>query len=329
MKHCCCFMAWMPLLAWASLSSCGYIGDPLPPSLEIPVAVTDLRAAQLGSKLTIQYSPALKTTEGLVLKRVVDTELRLGPLSTSGAFNIDQWAASATRFEVPISEDPVVKMEIPAVEWAGKDVLIAVRSRGAKQRFSAWSNLLVIPVVAELKAPAQLTAVAQVDGVMIRWQPVNSAEYRILRGAAEIAKTTAAEFLDTTAEFGIQQSYQVQAFRKLNAKQMAESPLSDTVAILPKDTFPPAVPAGLQLIPGVASIEITWQRNVEPDFKFYKIWRSEGDGEFKLLMDAVTQLTYSDRTAVRGKRYRYAISAIDNLGNESGKSKSEELTLPE
>ena len=27
MKHCCCSMAWMPLLAWASLSSCGYIGD--------------------------------------------------------------------------------------------------------------------------------------------------------------------------------------------------------------------------------------------------------------------------------------------------------------
>ncbi len=321
-------MLWMVTLALLNLASCGYIGDPLPPSLETPVAVSNLRVTQFGNKLTIRFNQPPKTTEGLILKKIADTELRLGQ-PPAGVFNMDNWALSATRVEVPPTKDGLVELEVPVDPWVGKDIVVSVRTQGTKQRFSAWSNLAVLPVVAGLIAPQKVTATTQVDGVMLRWQPVEGAEYRIFRGASELAKVAASEYLDSSVEFGKPASYKVQAFRKLNDKQIAEGPQSEAVEITPTDTFPPAVPEGLRLIAGVASIEVSWQRNLELDWKAYKIWRSEGDAEFKVLVENITQPTYSDRSAARGKRYRYAVSSVDNLGNESEKSKSEELTLPE
>ena len=316
------------VVALTNLVSCGYIGDPLPPSLEIPVAVANLRATQISDKLVVRYTPPLLTTENLKLKTIEATELRAGPLG-SGDFNMDQWAASASRFEVPPPKQGTVELELLTKDWIGREVVVAVRVMSSKQRYSAWSNRVIAPIIAPLASPANLKAQPRADGVVLQWAATEGAEYRIFRGPAVLATATSGEYVDTTAEFDKPYSYQVQAFRKLNEKQTAESPISKPVEITLKDTFPPAAPTGLQLIQGVASIEIAWQRSTEPDLKSYKIWRAEGDGGFTLLAEGITQTSHSDRTAARGKKYRYAITAIDNAGNESERSQPQEFTLPE
>ena len=315
-------------LAAAHLASCGYIGDPLPPSLEIPVAVNNLQVSQVGDQLLISFTLPTKSTENLILKNIEQTEFRAGPAG-AGEFNAESWAASAARFEVPAAKDGVVRMELPIKDWVARNVVTAVRTQGAKLRYSAWSNIVVTPVVAALQPPSMLTAEARADGVALKWQAVEGAEYRIFRGASQLAASTAAQYADTTAEFGKPYTYQVQAYRKLNDKQAAESLLSKAVEITPKDTFPPAAPSGLQLIQGVGSIEITWNRSTEADWKAYKLWRAEGDAPFQLLAADLTQISYSDRSAARGKKYRYAVSSLDNAGNESEKSQPQEFTLPE
>ncbi len=323
-----CIPAICLLIALTSLASCGYIGDPLPPSLEIPVAVTNLRATQKSDKLVVRYTPPSLTTENLKLKTIEATEFRAGPLG-SGDFNMDQWAASASRFEPPPAKEGIVELELPTKEWIGREVVVAIRVMSTKQRYSAWSNLVIAPIIAPLVPPANLNAQARADGVVLRWLASEGTEYRIFRGPAALASATSGEYVDTTAEFDKPYSYQVQAFRKLSERQTAESVLSKSIEITPKDTFPPAVPTGLQLIQGVASIEIAWQRNTEPDLKSYKLWRTEGDVAFTLLAEGITQTSHSDRTAARGKKYSYAITAIDNAGNESEKSQPQEFTLPE
>ena len=316
------------VLVVANLASCGYIGDPLPPSLEIPVGVTNLRATQKSDKLIVSYTPPSLTTENLKLRTIEATEFRAGPLG-SGDFNLEQWAASASRFDPPPAKAGVVELELPIKEWIGREVVVAVRVMGAKQRFSAWSNLVIAPIIAPLVPPANFKAQARADGVVLQWLANEGTEYRIFRDTAALASATSGEYVDTTVAFDKPYSYQVQAFRKLSERQTAESVLSKSVEITPKDTFPPAPPMGLQLIQGVASIEIAWERNTEPDLKFYKIWRAEGDGAFAALAEGITQTSHSDRTAARGKKYRYAITAIDNAGNESEKSQPQEFTLPE
>ena len=49
-------------------TGCAYIGNPKPPTLDIPLRVMDLRAAEFGDRILVQFTIAPLTTEGLPLK---------------------------------------------------------------------------------------------------------------------------------------------------------------------------------------------------------------------------------------------------------------------
>jgi len=40
----------------AGFTGCGYIGEPLPPALNIPSRVTDLRAVEFGDKILAEWT---------------------------------------------------------------------------------------------------------------------------------------------------------------------------------------------------------------------------------------------------------------------------------
>ena len=48
---------WLPHLFCLLLSGCAYVGEPLPPALNIPRRVPVLVAEQVGSRLTLQFEP--------------------------------------------------------------------------------------------------------------------------------------------------------------------------------------------------------------------------------------------------------------------------------
>ena len=102
--------------------------------------------------------------------------------------------------------------------------------------------------------------------------------------------------------------------------------MSETLAITPADIFPPAVPGALTAEPGVGAIELAWDRNAEPDFRGYNIYRSVEDGPFEKIASLIEAPAYSDRQVEAGKRYRYAVTAVDQVGNESERSTVAEAT---
>ena len=93
------------------------------------------------------------------------------------------------------------------------------------------------------------------------------------------------------------------------------------------DVFAPAVPSGLSSVAGPAAIDLAWERNTETDFKLYRLYRAVGGGGFELLVEVDTP-SYVDRAVEAGKRYRYQVSAVDRLGNESKPSTRVEVVLP-
>ena len=95
-----------------------------------------------------------------------------------------------------------------------------------------------------------------------------------------------------------------------------------------QDEFPPAVPSGANAIAGVSTIELSWDRNSEADFKQYRIYRSVDGGPFVKIAEGLETPTYSDRAIESGKRYGYAITSLDQLGNESEKSAPVEIQAP-
>ena len=100
----------------------------------------------------------------------------------------------------------------------------------------------------------------------------------------------------------------------------AESAVSKPVAVAYIDRFPPAVPAGLTAVAGVGSIQLVWNPDTDPDLKGYYMFRSAGDQPFARLGELLDSPSYTDRAIEGGQRYRYAVSAIDQSGNESARS---------
>ena len=121
------------------LAGCGYIGEPLPPLMRIPARVTDLAAVQRGSNLIVQFPVPAVTTEGTIIKQAVRLDLRIGPISGT-TFNPDAWAASAKAVGGAVIEGGRARYQIPASEWMGKEVQIAVKVVGANGRDAGWSN---------------------------------------------------------------------------------------------------------------------------------------------------------------------------------------------
>jgi len=77
-----------------------------------------------------------------------------------------------------------------------------------------------------------------------------------------------------------------------------------------------------------SSIELSWERNTEPDLNGYRIYRAVGAGDFEKLADISAAPSYSDRAVEAGKAYRYVITALDRAGNESARSAVLEVAAP-
>ena len=128
------------LAAALSLCGCGYVGDPLPPALNIPEKVTDLRAVQRGDRILIDFTIPQLTTEGLPIRKLGGVELQIGSES------VPVQSTSGTVHEV-----------VPAGKWYGSEVVVAVRLLNSGGRPSEWSNRVTITVTQPLAAPAYLS----------------------------------------------------------------------------------------------------------------------------------------------------------------------------
>jgi len=309
-------------LAGLILSGCGYVGEPLPPLLNIPQAVSDLRSIERGDQIVVEFTPPALSTEGVPLKTLAGIELRIGP-GLDGPFNPDAWAAGAKLYaDLPIEGDPI-RYRVPAAEWVGREVVLGVNVIGPTGRPSGWSNLCVLTVVPPLSPPTSLSAVAAPEGVRLKWSGTGG-EFRIFRSETqeepvEVGRVEKAEWLDTRTRFGQSYVYSIQAIRQTGSEN-AESGISEPVKIVPVDTFAPSVPAGLTAVNGLDSVELVWERNTEEDFQAYRVYRAPQGGEFRPVAEYLNTPSFSDSTAEKGKSYQYAVSAVDRSGNESGRS---------
>jgi hypothetical protein len=305
---------WALACAAMGLCGCAYLGNPLPPTLDIPTRVTDLRAAEFGDKILVQFTLPPLTTEGLPLTGLKLVEVRAAA------------GSDGRNYSIPASGPGPVSYQFTAQEWVGKPVTLMVRATGQKGKAADWSNAVALAVATPLTTPARLQAATVPEGVRLTWQGA-APHYRIFRGAGEVpatpfAESDKAEFIDSMADFGAPYKYFVQAI----AGEDHQSEASATVSITPLDTFAPAVPAGVTAVAGVNAIELAWERNTEDDFAGYFVYRSSGGGAVARVAGPIDEPTYSDRAVEAGMKYGYAVSAVDKAGNESARSMAVDVT---
>jgi fibronectin type 3 domain-containing protein len=179
-------------------------------------------------------------------------------------------------------------------------------------------------VVAPPPVPTNVSAIAVPEGVRLSWQAAGGNSFRIFRRSgdedfAPIGDATQPAYTDNSAEFGKPYTYRVVTIAKIDADHAAESDPSPDISITPKDTFPPAVPAGLRATPTPTGIELSWEGDTEADLAGYRVYRAAPGGPFERIAEAALP-AFADRTVEHGKTYRYAITSFDRSGNESAQT---------
>ena len=322
------------LLCALVLGGCGYIGPPLPPALNLPNRVTDLNAVQRGSRIIIQFTMSKMTTEAMPIKDAPEVDVRVG---VSGPkFDERTWLEHAVRLPVGTKH---TYFETSAMPFTGKDVVIAVRLVNDRGKDAGWSNFVAIPVTDTVGRPEHLSAQAVAQGVELSWSGSDAPLFRAYRkdlapttgvagDFAPLGDTKQSPYIDATAEFGKPYTYFVQGLQRTGSGKESESEVSDFVNITPVDKFAPAVPTGLHAIIGTRTVELSWDRNAEPDLGGYHVFRADGVGTLAPVPDKLAAPSYSDHAVKSGGRYRYAVSAYDLNGNESPRSAVIEALVP-
>ncbi len=105
------------------------------------------------------------------------------------------------------------------------------------------------------------------------------------------------------------------------------------LTIFAHDVFPPAVPTGLQAVfsgPGQAAfIDLVWGPVRDADLEGYNIYRHEKGGpEERLNQEQVPSPAYRDNNVAQRRTYIYAVTAVDERGNESGRSEEASESVP-
>jgi hypothetical protein len=296
------------------LAGCGYVGPPLPPALNIPRQVTDLRAEVIGDKLIVHFTPPARTTEDLPITELRGITLYVGP--GEAEFSRDRWSAAAARYQVDVTKTNV---ELLAAPFAGQQLVLGLRTTGRTGRESDWSNLEPFIVTTPLRQPAGLVFANLPDALQLKWTG-NAPRYRISRvvdGKLEtLEETDGAEYVDHAVVMGTRYEYVIVGM----AGDKQQSVPSERFPFTPMDIFEPSVPSGLTAVASGRSVDLSWAGSADADLAGYNLFRAVGDGPFEALAQKVSLPAFTDVRVESGKRYRYVVSAVDAVGNESGRS---------
>jgi hypothetical protein len=192
------------------------------------------------------------------------------------------------------------------------------------------------------------------DGVLLSWSESQSAPtnpqvsylFRVFRqgvagkkpemiaGEVPAAETS---FLDRNIDWEQTYRYHVAAITRVQPSSgppiEIEGDDSAGIEAFAHDTFPPATPTGLQAVfSGVGQkpfIDLAWAPNMEPDLAGYNVYRHEaGQAPIKINAEAVKTPSFRDSGVEAGHEYFYSVSAVDQRGNESGRSEETSEKVP-
>jgi hypothetical protein len=369
------FVLW--LFGFLPLSGCGAPGEPTAPTPLVPTAISDLSARQAGDGVQLIFTLPVKTVSGERLAEPPAIEILRGALRPDGSADPKSFRVVSTipgalvanyRFEDRVQIVVPVAPEVLSTSPAATPVY-RVRTRASRKRTSLDSNGVTVrlfPVAERITSPQ--TKVME-SAIELDWAaPTRTSsgatlsaisEYRVYRGELDpdladaaakdisqakwksplalLAASSTTSYRDTIFDFGKAYLYVVRT-----AISSPEGPLessdSTPAIVVPRDTFPPAVPQGLVAAVMVGSpgnaleVDLSWAINVETDLAGYRVYRSEHEdtrGE-SITPDVLLSPAYRDTSVQPGHRYWYSVTSVDRSGNESAPSApvAAEITQP-
>ena len=266
------------------LAGCGTPAAPQPPSLKLPVPVTDLAASRTGNQVTLHWTMPKKSTDKLLLK------------GNMPAYVCRKEAAGgnciATGGEVQFTPGAVGSFTetLPAELAAGapRPLSYFVELRNGNGRSAGLSNAAVILAGEAPASVANLSAEVRKTGVVLRWTPLQATaqESTAIRLHRKLMNPPAAKpkqdqqgllapqpepveqnllvdscapeadkggcrALDSSIRFGQVYEYRAQRVARVTVEGKTlelAGELSAPMRVEALDIFPPAVPTGLAAV---------------------------------------------------------------------------------
>ena len=366
-----------PVVLALCFISCGWVagcaapGDPVARHPVVPAAIADLAVRQYGSAFALTFTLPKRSVDRETLAEQPSIEIyRVAVPPGSAPDKKTSWQLAYTIPSEQVDRyltggriefhDALAAGDL--TQLAGSSMVYKIRTRAAKARASADSNVVTKRILAAPEAPREVRVEISETALIIRWAEVaappgsDSIAYRVYRAVAESGQdasvssvsqarlktqpelagsSTSAEFRDTHFEFGTSYLYTVRSAAQYGAN-VVESADSAAVAITPRDTFPPAAPTNVEItvVPATPQagiyVELSWAISSEADLAGYIIYRSDTEdapGE-RISTETLPSPTFRDMSVVPGGRYFYRVSAVDRAGNESPRSSAVEADIP-
>ncbi len=349
------------------LSGCASSGPPLPPSLDLPTPVTDLRAMRKGDSVYLAWTVPTLTTDHQVIRQsgptlvcrstaaITDCGAAIGEVAPP---ELGKTAANrATAANVTATYVDHLSGMGPATGSLKAEVTYAVEVLNPARRGAGLSNQVEEPSAPALPPPDGFRAEITADGVRLTWScvaPVGGPSpgvqcrlriYRRLAGSQadskvaepDLASCPGPPILDQTFEWEKTYEYRAASVIVISApgKPDLEIEGDDTpkVTVYAHDVFPPAVPSGLQAVfSGVGQspfVDLIWSPDTDADLAGYHVYRhEEGEPPVRLTSEPVRAPAYRDNQVLAGRKYFYSVTAIDVRGNESAKSEEANEAVP-
>ncbi len=343
-------------------TGCGSPGAPGPPSLNLPITVSNLSAIRIGDSVRLSWTMPTRTTDRVTLKHPIAAEVCRGVdnLPCANVVEVMLAPGAAGSYQDQLPSD--------LTQGSNRLLHYAVLLRNHAGKSAGPSNLVYS---AAGPGPATLTGLSgQIgkEGVLLSWRPGATAEpgkpivFRIERrlltpvareeaphsplapALPAVDQTLAVHSregvdpghaLDHSALFNQQYRYIVERVVTLSlAGQSVEIQglPSDALTVSTKITFPPAVPQGLAAVSDTAegAIDLSWSPNLDSELAAYRIYRRDTQESLpaQRIASVSVETSFRDAGAQRGHTYAYSVSAIDQGGNESNPSPEVQETLP-
>jgi hypothetical protein len=258
----------------------------LPPSLDLPQPVTDLRAARKADKVYLAWTVPERTTDRekarhlgatRICRSVGVTITNCGtPLGEVPAPSAPPHSSAKAKSGKATEKIQASYTDILSHELEEKDptaqIAYAVSVQNTRGRSAGLSNQVMVPAAPTVPPPADFAAEVIAQGVRLSWscltpmsEPTPSLQYRIrvyrrLEGGKTETRVgesdgqdcSKPEMLDATIEWEKNYFYRGTVVTVVSApdKPQAEVEGDDTpvVKVFTRDIFPPAAPSGLQAV---------------------------------------------------------------------------------
>jgi hypothetical protein len=339
-------------------SGCGLPGAPLAPSLHIPRPVQDLRAVRKGNSVDLSWTAPTQSTDGTLVRRagkmIVSRSVGGGGFADIGEITLQPALNSDTHTRGSLTDQlgSVLQSASPA-----DVVTYRITSVGERNRTAGPGNLARVSAFPVMNPPAKVELRMVPKGVEVVFQPDSSGPYQgvaglefayrvsrrlegaksptivgqVAMGAGPMALIDSGIEWESTYEYWVTPITRLRASARGDEAQGEDSP---AVKIVAHDSFPPAVPSGVQAVyggdPEKPAIDLTWTPVSDDDLAGYNVYRRGSSGEFSRINNSMVKTpSFHDGQVALGVTFTYAVTAVDIRGNESERSKETAERVPQ